>query len=80
MTKIQRLVGKLQDGYRTKSIMDDWSRKEHPTCSAKLQRRTVKEMGNIELFELGEISKTVQCPTCLRYSKERPVYCLCCFV
>ena len=34
-------------------------------------------MGSIEFFELGEISKTVQCPSCLKYSKKRTVCCLC---
>ena len=32
---------------------------------SEASRRTIKELGNIELFELGEISHT----TCLRYSK-----------
>ena len=34
---------------------------------SEASRRTIKELGNIELYELGEISKTVQCTTCLKY-------------
>ena len=44
-----------------------WERKERPTCSAKHQ--DAHELGSIELYELGGISKTVQCPTCLRFKR-----------
>ena len=40
-------------------------------------RRTIKELGNIELYELGFFFKTVQCTTCLRYSKEGTLVCTC---
>ena len=65
ITKIQTLVDRQQDGYRTKPIMSEAS------------RRTIKEMGNIESCELGETVRTTHCPSCLRYSKEGTVYCLC---
>ena len=58
VVKMQPLVAKLQIGYRDKSIINDF---------------TIKEWGNIELYDLGEISKTVQCPSCLKCSKD----CLC---
>ena len=55
MTEMQNLVGRLQDGHRDKSI---------------IKKRKLKEMGNIELNELGESVGTTQCPTCLRQSEE----------
>ena len=59
-----------------------WGRKEHPTRSVKYQGRAIKELENTLLYELGEISKTVQCPTCFRYSQEGTFYCTCgvCFM
>ena len=56
------LVDKLQDGYRTKSIINDLGKKGITNTFSEASRRTIKELGNIELHELGEISKTVQCP------------------
>ena len=50
MTKIQTLVGKLQDGYRTKSISNTFS---------EASRLTIKEMGNIELYESCETFRTI---------------------
>ena len=39
----------------------------------KALKRTIKEMGNIELYELGETDRTTQCPTCFRHSNEGTV-------
>ena len=44
---------------------------------SEASRRTIKELGNIELYDLGEISQTVQCTTCLKYSKEGAFHCTC---
>ena len=75
MTQIQTLVDKLQDGYRTKSIINDLEKKGISSMFSKASRRTIK--GKVELYELGEISKTDQCQSCLRYFKEATVDCLC---
>ena len=57
MTEMQNFVDRLQEGYR------------YNVFSEKSKRK-VKEMGNIELYELGETVRTTQCPTCLRYGTE----------
>ena len=62
---MKTLVDRLQDGYRTSNV------------SSEASRRKIKEVGNVELFELGEAVRTTQCSSCLRYSKEGTVYCLC---
>ena len=82
MTRIQTLVEKLQAGYHAKSIIDDLGKKRTSNTLSKASRRTIKELGIFELYQLGEISKTVQCPTCLRYVEEGIVYCTCgvCFM
>ena len=76
MTKIQTLVDKLQDGYRTKSIINDLEKNGISDTSREASRLTIKEMGNIELYESCETFRTIQCPLCLKYSKEGTVYCL----
>ena len=69
-TKIQKLVDKLQAGYQTKSIINDLEKRETCNTFSEASRCTIKELGNIDLYELGEISKTVQCQTCLRCWKD----------
>ena len=32
--------------------------------------RTIHELGNVELHELGQISRTVQCQSCLKHTWE----------
>ena len=44
---------------------------------SEASRRTNKELGIIELFNLGESSQSVQCTTCLKYSEEGAFYCTC---
>ena len=37
----------------------------------------IRDMGNVELFELCEINPKVQCPECLLYWTQAIVYCTC---
>ena len=52
-------------------------------CS-EASRRTINELGNIELYGLGEISQTVQCTNVPEYTEKKEhfiaqvVYVLCC--
>ena len=42
---------------------------------SEASKRTIRELGNIELCVLGEISKTVQCPACSTYAPKGLLYC-----
>ena len=77
MTKILTLVDKLQDVYRSNSIINDLKKKCKSNTFSEVSRCIIKEMINIELYELGETIRTIQCLSCLNYSKEGTVYCLC---
>ena len=77
MTPIQILVDKQQDRYRTHSIINDLEKKGTSSTFSEASRRTIKEMGSIEFFELGETVRTIQCSPCLKYCKEGTVYCSC---
>ena len=39
--------------------------------------RTIHELGNIELHELGQRSRTVQCQSCLKHIPEGLIFCSC---
>ena len=77
MTRIQTLVDKLQDGYGTNSIISDLEEKGFSNTFSEASRRTFKEMGNIESYEGGETFRTIQCQSCLKFSTEGTVDCLC---
>ena len=63
-SKIQELVDKLPTGCQTESIIKDLRKTGKFNGFSEASRGTMKELGNIELYELGEISKTVQCQAC----------------
>ena len=66
MIKIQELVGKLRTDFHTKSIVADLEEKWKFNCFSEASKRTIRELRNIELYELGEVSKTVQGPAFLK--------------
>ena len=75
--QVQTLVDKLQDEYRTNSMINDLEKNGTSNTFSEASRRTIKELGNIELNEFGDTFRTIQSPSCLRFSKAGTVYCLC---
>ena len=75
--EMQNLVDRLQDGYRDRSIIKDLKQEGVSNVFSEESKRKLKEMGNIELYELSETVRTTQCPTCLKHSKEGTIYCGC---
>ena len=61
---MQNLVDRVQDAYRDKSIIKDLKKECLSNVFSEESKRKLKEMGNIELYELGETVRTTQCPTC----------------
>ena len=49
----------LTTGYQTESIMADLEKKGKSNRFSEASKRSIRELGNIELCELGEIPKTV---------------------
>ena len=41
------------------------------------ESQKIYDQGNIELHELGQVSRTVQCNSCLKYLPERLIFCEC---
>ena len=56
--------------------MNDLKQEGVSNVFSEASKRAIKEMDNIELYELGETVRTTKCPTCLRHSKEGTVYCV----
>ena len=77
MSKIQELVDKLRTGYQTESIINYLGTTGKFNEFSEASTRTFRELGNIELYELGETSKTVQCQEGVKYALEGLLYCPC---
>ena len=78
MTEIQELVDKLRSEYQTESVRRrDLSKKGNFNRFSEESKRTIQTLGNIELYELGENFKTIQCQACSKYSPEGLFFCLC---
>ena len=66
ITKMQTVVDRLHNGYRTKSIMNDLKQGGKSNKFREASRREMNEMGNMEVHELGETNRTTQRSSCLR--------------
>ena len=70
MDKFQKVVDKLGTGHHTKSIIEGLVMTRKSIKFSEESSRTIHELGNIELHELGQISRTVQCHACLKHVPE----------
>ena len=77
MGQIQEVAVKFRNCSRTKSILEDLGNPENSMTFSEESLRTIHEMGNIELYELGQISRTVQCQSCSKHIPKRLIFCAC---
>ena len=64
MVDVQKATAdKLRTLYKTESIINDLGKKGKFNIFSEASKRTIREFGNIELYELGEMSKTGQIRT-----------------
>ena len=77
MNKIQKVCDKLRTGYHTKSNVEDEGKAEKSIKFSEESNRTIHELGNIELHESGQISRTVQCQSYLKHIPEGLIFSSC---
>ena len=77
MEQIQKVAEKLRTGYHSKSIIEDLGKTGNSIRFSEESSRTVHEHGNIELPELGQISRTVYCQSCTKRVSEGLILCSC---
>ena len=68
MNEVSEKLEKLKSESCTKSIRDDLS--NGTMIFSEESRRTVYEMGNVQLIELKQTSATFQCSSCLKHVLE----------
>ena len=76
-TEIQDLVKTPRKEYRTESVIADLSKTGEFNRFSEESKKTVQILGKIELFDLGEVSKNIQCSSCAKYWPEGLLYCIC---
>ena len=76
MKEINKTLEKLKSGSCTKSIREELKKKGDMIFSEE-SSRVIYEMGNMELFELVQISVTIQCHSCLKHVPEGFKLCGC---
>ena len=72
--KIEELVDKLWSEHHTESIVTNLGKKGKFKKFSEGSKDTVRKLGTTELYELGQISKTVQFQACLKYAPEGSIY------
>ena len=77
MGKVQVIVHNFRNGSRTESIIEDLGRPEKSIKFCEESSGTIHELGNIEAYELGQISRTVQCHSWLKHLPEGLIFCAC---
>ena len=61
MTEMKNLADRLLDGYRDKSIIENLKQEAVPNVFKEESKHKLKEMGNIELCEVGQTVRPNQC-------------------
>ena len=75
--RIQELVKKIESHPHREALQADLQQNNVYNPSSHNSKATIREMGNVELFELCETIPWVQCSHCLLHWNQGIVYCTC---
>ena len=74
--RVRELVKKIESHPHRQALQADLQQSEEYQFSEE-SKVMIREMGNVELFELCETIPKVQCSECLLYWNQGIVYCTC---
>ena len=75
--RVQELVKKIESHPHREALQADMQQNNVYNPFSNNSKATIRELGNVELFELCEIIPKVQCSHCLLYWNQGIVYCTC---
>ena len=75
--RVQELVKKIENHPHREALHADLQQNNVHNPFSKISKAMIRELGNVELFELCETITKVQCSHCLLYWKQGIVYCTC---
>ena len=79
---IKRLVHQVRNHPNKNALIADLLNNHTYNPFSEESKKMIHNMGNVEGFELREISSRIQCSYCLKHWTEGIVYCICgtCFI
>ena len=75
--RVRELVKKIESHPHREALQADLQQDNVYNPFSDYAKAMIREMGNVELFELCETIPKVQCSECLRYWNQRVIYCTC---
>ena len=75
--RVQELVKRIENHPQREAIHADLQQNNVYNPFSKNSKAVIRELGNVELFELCETIPKVQCSHCLLYWHQGIVYCIC---
>ena len=75
--RVRELVKKIKSHPHREALQADLQQKNVHNTFSDESKAMIREMGNVELFELCETFPKVQCSQCLLYWNQGVIYCTC---
>ena len=75
--RVQELVQRIETHPHRAALQADFQQNNFYNPFSKNSKEMIRELGNVELFELCETFPKVQCSHCLLYWNQGIVYCTC---
>ena len=75
--RVRELVKQIQNHHHRQSLQDDLQQNNADNPFNEKSKKMIKDMGNVELFELFETDPKTQCKECLLYWSQGIVFCTC---
>ena len=76
-SRVRELIKKIEKHPHRQDLQFDLRQNEAYNPFSVKSKKMIKDMGNVELFELFETDPKTQCKECLLYWSEGIVYCTC---
>ena len=76
-SRVRELVKKIENHRHRQDLQADLQQSNAYNQFSEKSKKMIKDMGNVELFELCETNPKVQCKECLLYWNQGIVYCTC---
>ena len=75
--RVRELVKKIESHFHREALQADLQQNNVYNPFSNDSKAMIREMGNVELFELFETIPKVQCSECLLYWNQGIIYCTC---
>ena len=75
--RVQELVKNIENHPHREALHADLQQNNVCNPFSKISKVMIRELGNVELFELGKTIPKEQCSRCLLYWNQGIVYCTC---